>query len=353
MATTATVTISNIDGPSLTVSPRRVLIDATCLGLAPDVAGHLRLTAPHGWQVEPVDRLLWALTPRSVNIDQHASVTLSFVDSNRRPLEVPLIVRLDLRSGLDIARCALPLPNRATALGEVNPHREQFDRTFTPLPERLNRLLFNGLYSDIVFLRSEGRRGGLCSGMAHWTIERGLGSEPDPVDSAIAIERITVFHGRQLRDRALLNSLPWFLRGSSRAAYRAVRADLIRQGWTDRALDIDVPKLWRRDIATAIVAEGHVVVPYHLRQDGPQSGQIEVYDPNAPDAIQSSEPRTIHFDLKRNRYSYMHRVSMDDTNVGMIANRQRAYSGRGTAFIALLGSFALNPRRALSSLLGG
>ena len=140
---------------------------------------------------------------------------------------------------------------------------------------------------------------------------------------------------------------------SSRTAYRAVRADLLRQGWTDRALDIDVPKLWRRDLATAIVSEGHVVVPYHLRQDSPHTGSIEVYDPNAPDAIQSPEPRTIRFDLARDRYSYMSRVSLDDTNVGMIANRQRAYTGRGTAFIALLGSLVLNPRRAMKSLFGG
>jgi hypothetical protein len=89
-----------------------------------------------------------------------------------------------------------------------------------------------------------------------------------------------------------------------------------------------------------------------LRQDGPDVGSIEVYDPNAPEAMDSGEPRTIHFDLARDRYAYMHRVSLEDTNVGMIANRQQAYSGRGTVIVALLGSLVMNPRRAMRSLFG-
>src|SRR5690606_452238 len=108
----------------------------------------------------------------------------------------------------------------------------------------------------IVYLRSEGaRRGGLCSGIAHWTIERGLGREPGADAPDAAVERVAMYHGRQLRDSALLASLPWFLRGSSRAVFRAVRRDLLDRGYTDRAIDVDIPKLWRRDIASAIVAE--------------------------------------------------------------------------------------------------
>jgi hypothetical protein len=329
------------------------MIDAADFRLTvAEAHGHFRVTAERGWHVEPVGELRWAVTPLQVDPDRPATLTLSIEGMHQR-LATTINVRLDLRSALDIKGCALPLPNRASALGDVNPSRDVFDRTYLPMPEWMNRLLFEGLYSDIVFLRSEGRRGGLCSGMAHWTIERGLGKEPPPDDHAHAVSRITMFHGRQLRDRALLGSLPWFLRGSSRAAFRAVRGDLLRQGWTDRAIDVDIPKLWRKDIATAIVAEGHVVVPYHLQQDGPGSGTIEVYDPNAPDAIGSDEPRTIYFDLARDRYAYVHRVSLDDSNVGMIAIRQRAYSGRGTAIVALLGSLALNPRRGLRSLSGG
>ncbi|HUG14852.1 MAG TPA: hypothetical protein VMM78_07495 [Thermomicrobiales bacterium] len=352
MSATLAVTITLDGDRPPRVTPARILVDVTDFGLDhQDAPGHLRVRADPGWRVEAVGPRQWSVTPSRVNPDQQASVTLSNVGARRTPSRLPIHVRLDLRNGLDIARHALPLANRASALGEVSPSREVFERTFHPLPEPLNRLLFEGLYADIVYLRLESPRGGLCSGMAHWTIERGLGREPDPVSSSAAVERITMFHGRQLRDRALLGSLPWFLRGSSRAAFRAVRGDLLRQGWTDRAIDVDIPKLWRRDIATAIVAEGHVVVPCHLRQDGLSHGAIEVYDPNAPEALGSDEPRTIRFDLARDRYAYVHRVSLDDTNVGMIAVRQRAYSGRGTAFIALLGSFVLNPPRALRSLL--
>jgi hypothetical protein len=347
------VTVSRDGVQPLQVSPRRILVDAADFGLDADgVHGHLRLEADPGWLVAPAGPLQWALTPRCIDPDRQTFVVLSIISSQWPSRVLPITVRLDLRNGLDIAGCALPIPNRASALGEINPSRGIYDQTYAALPEALNRLLFDGLYSDIVYLRSEGRSGGVCSGMAHWTIERGLGKELPPCNTDAAIERITMFHGRQLRDRALLGSLPWFLRGSSRAVFRAVRRDLLREGWSDRALDVDIPKLWRRDIATAIVNEGHVVVPYRLRQDVPGCGTIEVYDPNAPDAIGSEEPRVIRFDLERDRYAYVHRVSLDDTNVGMIAIRQKAYSGRGTVFLALLGSLLMNPRRAMRSLLG-
>lgn len=353
-AITHDVTVSRDGTGKLRATPTRILIDASDLGLpGADRCGQFRVDVEPGWHVEPIGPLQWAVTPYRVDPDRRAVVVLSLAGEGQRLATVTINVRLDLRSTLDIEGCALPLPNRASALGDVNPTREIYDQTYVALPEPMNRLLFEGLYSDIVFLRSEGRRGGLCSGMAHWTMERALGHEPPPTDHVHAVARITMFHGRQLRDSALLGSLPWFLRGSSRAAFRAVRKDLLRQGWTDRAIDIDIPKLWRKDIATAIVAEGHVVVPYHLRQDGPDTGSIEVYDPNAPDAMGSDEPRTIQFDLGRDRYAYVHRVSLDDTDVGMIAIRQRAYSGRGTVFVALLGSLVLNPRRALQSLAGG
>jgi hypothetical protein len=187
--------------------------------------------------------------------------------------------------------------------------------------------------------------------MARWAIARGLGQEPDPPSNAAAIERIQLFHGRQLRDRALLSALPWLLRGSPKAAYRAVRRDLLRDGITDRALDIAVPKLWRRDLAQALVAEGHTVVPYRLRQAGAASAELEVYDPNHPAAIGSGEPRTIHFDLARDRYAYGTLVKPEQTNVGIIAVRQRAYAQPGTAFIATLGSLIFAPKRGLRALL--
>src|SRR5690606_27468879 len=102
-----------------------------------------------------------------------------------------------------------------------------------------------GLYSDIVFLRRDGpTRGGLCSGMARWAIDRALGAEPEPESRDEALRRITTYHGRQLSDLSFLMGIPTFLRGSPRASYRIVRRDLLHKGWTDRAFDIAVPKPW-------------------------------------------------------------------------------------------------------------
>src|SRR5690606_40380644 len=67
-------------------------------------------------------------------------------------------------------------------------------------------------------------------------------------------------------DRALLSSLYWFLRASPTAAYRAVRDDFLRTGKSLRALDIGVPKPWRRDIARAVVRQGHTIVPFRDRK---------------------------------------------------------------------------------------
>jgi hypothetical protein len=261
-------------------------------------------------------------------------------------------VQLDLRSSFDPQRYALPLRNSASELGIVEPRREVFDRTYAGLPEPLRRLFFAGLYSDIVYLREERPRGGMCSGMARWAIARGCGDEPEPPSTEAAIERIQVIHGRQMKDRALLGAAPWFFRGSARAAYRAVRRDLLCEGRSDRALDLGVPKPWRRDIFAAVVGEGHTVVPYRLRQDGPDRGWLEVYDPNHPAALGSDEARTIEFDLARNRYAYGRLATLEQSNVGMIAVPQRAYTGPGTAYLAPLASLILHPKRGLKALLG-
>jgi hypothetical protein len=149
----------------------------------------------------------------------------------------------------------------------------------------------------------------------------------------------------------LLSALPWFLRGSPAAAYRAVRRDLLERGQSDRALDIGVPKLWRRDLATAIVREGHTVVPYQLRQPDAESATLAVYDPNHPEALGTDTPREIAFDLRSNRYGYGSLVDAKQHDEGIIAVHQAAYARRGTALLACAGSLLLAPRRAFSALL--
>ncbi len=340
------ITISrNGDGP-IQFHPPAVGID-----LPEGTSGHLRLKVPDGWSSICDPQGGWYLQPVAPNLDKNAALVVQSVSDDTIVDSGTLQIDLDLVSTFDPPSCALPLRNRATDLGEVHPRRDIFERTFTTLPRGLKNLLFRGLYSDIVFLLQEGKhRGGMCSGMARWSIARSLVQEPDPPSIPAAVERIQLYHGRQLRDRALLSALPWFLRGSPNAAYRAVRRDLLRDGITDRALDIAVPKLWRPDLAKALVAEGHTVVPYRLRQHGAGQAALEVYDSNHPDRIGSDQPRTIHFDLARNRYEYGRLVSPEQTNVGMIAVRQKAYSTPGTAYIATLGSLIFAPKRGLQAL---
>ena len=315
-------------------------------GLTSESAGTLRLEAPPGWDVESVGDGRWRVRPRRFRVGARDELRLlDAAGSPRGAIRIP--VKYDLRSSFDIKHHAFPLPNSTSALGTIDPDRRIFEQTYAPMPAFAKRILFGGLYSDIVFIRPGARTGGLCTGMARWAIARGKGQEPAAPTQAAALERIALFHGRQLFDRALLAAAVWFFRASPRAAFFAVRDDLLRTGKTDRALDIGVPKPWRRDVLTAVVEQGHTVVPYHLVQESDEAGWIAVYDPNRPDLIGADEPRVIEFDLRRDRYRYGTKVSMEQDDVGMIAVRQAVYSGRRTAILATVGSLLLAPGRLL------
>jgi hypothetical protein len=345
-----TITISRDGANSLAWQPRHLDLTPASFGAPARLTGRVRVRPPLGWSVAAGGPLTWRATPWTVDLDRSALFLLE-TEEQRWTLEVG--VALELRSVFDPEQHALLLPNSAAVLGEHTPQRSTFEATFRALPRPMARALFAGLYSDIVFLRSgAGPHGGLCSGMARWAIARGRGDEPAPASTADALARISVYHGRQLCDRALLSALPWFLRGSPAAAYRAVRRDLLARGQTDRALDIGVPKLWRRDLATAIVREGHTVVPYALRQPDAESATLTVYDPNHPEALGTATPRAIEFDLRRNRYRFGTLVGLGQHDAGMIAVHQDAYTRRGTALLACAGSLLLTPRRAFGALLG-
>ncbi|HBY47459.1 MAG TPA: hypothetical protein PK593_03450 [Thermomicrobiales bacterium] len=329
------ITRNGLDAPRVRVD--WIDLEATTFGAQNATDDDLRVVGPAGWQIEPVGPGHWRARANRVRVGQNAEFRLVDTrDTVRGSVRVPLT--FDLRSSFDIRQHAFSLPNSPGALGDVEPDRQIFDQTYAPMPDFAARLLFEGLYSAIVFIRSVAPTGGLCTGMARWAIARGQGQEPAPPTQAAALERIAVYHGRQLLDRSLLAAAGWFLRASPRAAFFAVRDDLLRAGTTDRALDIGVPKPWRRDVATALVEQGHTVVPYHLVQESDERGWIAVYDPNRPDLIDAGEPRIIEFDLRRNRYSYGALVSMEQDNVGMIAIRQREYMSRGTAIFATVAS---------------
>jgi hypothetical protein len=297
-----------------------------------------RISASPGWRLVSPAPLAWFAHPDVARMDLDAPATftleLEHRDGRTASWTRSFNVRLDLRTTFDPEQHAFPERNSARVIGEVDPRRDVFDETYAFLPRPLGNLLFKELYSDIVQLRVEGEhRGGLCSGMARWAGLRSLRRETTLPEQDEAIRQISLLHGRQLTDRALLSSLRWFLRASPSAAYEAIRDDALFAGRTVRALDIGVPKPWRRDIARAVVREGHTIVPFHIRQESPRLAYIDCYDPN-----RARETHTIELHLDTNRYSYRNKVSLDDGGVGIIAVPHGVYSRPGTAFLATAGS---------------
>lgn len=330
------ITLKRRGQSAIVAEPERVLIDAGMFGVpASEQTGRFSLLPAPGWQATPVGKLAWEIVPYEVDVDRLHTVEIRREIGDRVHswrLDIP--VRLDLSSTLDPVEHTFPEPNRASVLGDILPERTVFERTYAMPGGFMSDALFRGLYTDIVFLRREGpTRGGLCSGMARWAIARSRGDEPAPASRNDALRRITMYHGRQLTDMSFLMGIPSFLRGSPRSSYRTVRRDLLRTGSTQRAFDVGVPKPWRRDVVTALVSKGHTIVPYRIIQYGPERATVEVYDPNRPPATLET-PEVVEFDLCRDRYSYRHMVSMDQSDVGLVVARQHGYARRGTAFAA-------------------
>jgi hypothetical protein len=326
-----------------TLEPARFDVDMATFGLDPAnlAAGKYRLSVPSGWSRRLRGPLSWAVVPSRLDPDRRHAVLLEHEaadGSATRSWTIPIRVALDLRTTFDPVLHGVPFPNRAADIGDVTPTNDLMRRTYLLVPPVLRRALFDGLYRNIVFLRADGPfRGGLCTGMARWSIACSYGEVSQPP----SIEELALYHGRQLNDVALLASAPWFVRGSPRAAYYAVRRDALEDGLTRRALDIGVPKLWRKDVFSAVVREGHTVVPFRVRQVSPELAFVDVYDPNR--SAQNGQPdvQTIEFKLAENRYQYRHLASFDDRRIGMVAASQAAYARRGTAFLAGLASLAM------------
>lgn len=315
--------------------PHRFDLSLETFGLsASDVEGPVWLSFPTGWAVEQVAVGRWHLYPFQVGIESGAYVKLRAHLATGAEVQIlrSIPVVLDAQTTFDISRHPVPVRNSASELGDIDPDPTVVPETYASLPDVLQRILFHGLYRDIVYIRSDGEhRGGLCSGLARWAGLRALRGDERELGWPEARREVMTLHGRQLTDRVIGWSLFWFLRGSPGAAYRAARDDALETGRSTRALDIAVPRLWRRDLLSSLVGEGHTVVPYRIRQFGCQRAEVEVYDPN-----RAREPQDIQIDLMRNRYAYRNKVAFDDHDIGMLAVPHTAYARRGTAFLGVL-----------------
>ena len=302
-----------------------------------------RLWAPAGWNVDVEAPLAWIVSPLPdvLSPDRPATIRLDveYADGSHRSFRRRIAVALELDTTFTPSVHAFPERNSASAIGEYGPTPGIFIETFIRLGSRPSSWLYDGLYADIVQLRHHGsHRGGLCSGMARWAGLRALDGERILPDHRIALRQIMVLHGRQLTDRAILSSFRWFLRASPSAAYRAFRDEALSTGESLRAFDVGVPKPWRRDLPKALVREGHTIVPYRIRQPSADRAYVDCYDPNRG----SSEAHTIEFHLNSDRYTYRNKVSLDQSNVGLIAVSHVKYTTRGTAVIATIGSVIWN-----------
>lgn len=318
------------------IEPSSLDISLASFGLPETCQGEFDLSGPAGWRIIQHGECCWRA--EAVEIDPDTLQTFELQQREAGELRrcwrrsIPLV--LDLRTTFAPEIHAFPERNSIAALGDIRPDEDEFNWTYAGMPGWAMRILRRGLYRDVVFFVSEGQyRGGLCSGMARWAGLRALNQRGGDVGRDLALKQIIVLHGRQLTDRALLSSAKWFFRASPRAAYFAVRNDALKHGLSLRALDVNISKPWRRDVATAIVRQGHTVVPVRVRQNSPTEAEVDVYDPN-----RGMELQTIRFDLQRDRYAFRSMVSMEQRDIGMAAVPHMDYARRGSAWLAVAGS---------------
>ncbi len=331
---------SNDDQGTLHNSPSYFTLSVDLKTLAPEhVVDALRLDIPMSWvsdrptwrPVRPDDEVIeWRVFPRGFIGDFHVTVRVVAMDRGREVTRRERTIDIDLRLSGQFRpdEHVISRPNNVAGWGVVEPRRCEFDRTFRWVPFR--ERFFAGLYRAIVFMSGDGSNpGGLCTGMARAALERSLTKEAGEPSLA----EVVCWHGRQLTDRALLTGAGWLLFGSANRAFMAFRRDLLQRGASDRCFDIGVPRLWRRDIVSALQQQGHTVVPYAIEQSSSHSAQVRIYDPNDPRASRDGGA-AITFLLDQNTYVYEPLGPMALDHSTIVAVRQTAYRTGRTALLA-------------------
>lgn len=319
--------------------PRSAVAELHAVLDLPD--GWLSLPGPSQAVAQGGDHIQWTLYPRGEPPGYAEALRVRVLQAGRELATAEAVIPIEVwgQSQFDPARHGLPWANTVADLGQVRPDPGLFARTYrwSLWPAQF----FAGLYRSIVFVGGEpgAYQGGLCTGMARAALERSLGGLADADDARLRAEAV-VWHGRQLTDRAMLASAPWFLLPSPRRAFRRFRRDVLARSWSDVAFDVGVPRPWRRDLPSALMEQGHTVVPYAFRQDSPDRAEVLVYDPNHP-AGPADGRAVITFDLVHGRYAYRNLARLDDPSTTVIAVRQNAYRRGRTALLASLASWVL------------
>jgi hypothetical protein len=306
---------------------------------------------PERLVLDPSRTLCWHVRPAGEPASCLTNLVLEIArpDGGQTEIVHALPVEIRGRSQFDPRRHALPFANAAAELGEVVPEPAIFAETYRPSP--LSTAFFQGLYSDVVYVSGDARRprpGGLCTGIARSALEHSLTQPQARIadrDADDLRHAAQLWHGRQLADRALLASTAEWVRHGSRDAYRSFRQAVLTRGESALAMDVNVPRPWRRDLASALVGSGHTVVPYALRQGSDDRAEIWVYDPNHPRPEEMSQS-VIRFDLANDSYTYRH---YDGRQPGkpskVLAVQQDHYRAADTGYLGGLLSLAWVGRR--------
>jgi hypothetical protein len=322
------------------------------------LARRVRLIAPPGWTVaepvrlvlDPARTVVWRVRPGGLALSCLTNLRLVVERADGGESEIVHAVPIEVRgrSQFDPRRHALPFANSAIDLGPIDPSPAIFAQTYQAAP--LAGPFFDGLYSEVVHISDDPRAprpGGLCTGIARSALEFSLRHPDQPItrhDPALLRRQAMLWHGKQLADRALLASTAAWVGHGSRDAYLAFREQVLAGSSSDLAMDVNVPRPWRRDLFTALIGSGHTVVPYALRQHSDDHAEVWVYDPNHP-RPEEMRQSVIHFDLARDTYQYRH---VDGSAPGrpskVLAVRQSHYRAATTGVLGGLISLLLYPR---------
>ncbi len=345
---------TNQGQPAFRYLPARFQVVVTAGTLRSSKAGSAgaRIELPAGWRAIPsLDQpipdqdssVIWTVIPIGQPDDFTADIRVRISDGTGPValLTAPLAIEIQGYSQFDPVRHGLPWTNSVSEIGEIRPTAGIFARTFDA--SFLPASFFAGLYRAIVFIGAGPgqHQGGLCTGMARTALEQSLNARQS--GSAVTHDEVILLHGRQLSDRALLASSPWFFAPSPRRAFERFKASILDTGRSEVCFDIGVPRPWRLDIPQALVQLGHTVVPYAFRQASRDQAEVMIYDPNRPAESRAGQT-TILFDLRDDRYEYEPWAHRDDRSITVIAAPQAAYRNGRTAFLASAASLILYPR---------
>ncbi|HEY8600413.1 MAG TPA: hypothetical protein VIL85_18395 [Thermomicrobiales bacterium] len=172
-------------------TPARVTLSLSVSALRQHypTADAARLLPPLGWQApdDPLQRLdaagetlTWQIIPAGTpaSCRQVARCDLLRGVETVATIEHPLAIELRGRSSFDPVRDIPPFRNSTADLGEIEPRRDLFERTYRRGGAILPGAFFRGLYRDIVFLASGTDARGGAGSAPGWRASPSVAASP-------------------------------------------------------------------------------------------------------------------------------------------------------------------------------